>query len=202
MSEKRHCQDLQVFSVLCSTCYESVTWLWHCTTLRCSRDQNNQVMLKWGEHFEWEPSCMSAPICSTCSKIRLLRMSSNGHYLLPHCSKSCSCMSPSPNCSEIINKYLPILLIWFWCSTGTALAVFTGHIAALPVWSVSVFQDVLDAEVPAIYARLSARSLRERACLGLQGARSLWRSAPAGRQHVDPNPVHSGVLCGKQTTHK
>lgn len=74
----------------------------------------------------------------------------------------------------------------------TALAVPTGDITALPVRSVFVFQDVLDAEVPAIYARLRARSLRERARLGLVGARGLRRSAPAGRQHVDPNPVHPG----------
>lgn len=94
----------------------------------------------------------------------------------------------------LLNKHLPVLLIRFWCSIGTALAILTGHIAALSVWSIFVLQDVLDAKVPAFYARLSARSLGERARLRLVGARGLRGSAPAGRQHVNPNPVHPVVL--------
>lgn len=102
----------------------------------------------------------------------------------------------------MLNKHLPVLLIWFWCSIGTALSILTGDIAALSVWSVFVFQDVLDAEVPAFYARLSARSLRERARLRFLGARGLRRSAPAGRQHVDPNPVHPGYCVRETKPHK
>lgn len=98
----------------------------------------------------------------------------------------------------MLNTHLPVFLIWFWRGTRTALAVLTGDIAALPVWCVFVFQDVLNAEIPTFYARLSARSLRERARLGLLRARSLRRSSPTGRQHVDPNPVHLGYCVGEK----
>lgn len=197
MSEKRHCWDLQVTGLQCE----------HVMNLRPTHNTAQHAavveiktiscIIVHVMHPALRPAALyDLTTINTGVLQQTLSMDSKSY---PFSTQACSCVSLRMHRSEMLKKHLPILLIRFWCSTGAALAVFTGHIAALPVWSVFVFQDVLDAEVPAFYARLGARSLRERACLGLQGARRLRHSAPAGRQHVDPNPVHPGYCVGKSS---
>lgn len=85
----------------------------------------------------------------------------------------------------------PILLLRFGGSVGAAFSVLGRDVAALLERGAPVLQDVLDAELLALQARLRALPVAEGACQRLLGPRHRRQAASARRQDVDADSVHA-----------